>query len=55
IHNRLQLPQTLNDPFSFLLNRLSTQKPSSKQKACVWPTICAILQEMYYLAHSSLP
>jgi hypothetical protein len=61
MHNtRLFLPQTIEDPLSFLLNKLP-QKTKKIPKLSItawllrWPVICSILHEMDYLAHNQLP
>jgi hypothetical protein len=60
MHTRLFLPQTIEDPPYFLLNKLP-QKAKKIPKLSIsawfirWPVICSILHEMDYLAHNQLP
>ncbi|ORE11371.1 hypothetical protein BCV72DRAFT_197771, partial [Rhizopus microsporus var. microsporus] len=55
----LQMPQTIPDPLSFLLNMLPTRKPRSSNTTrswiIRWPTICRILYELDYLYHAKPP
>ncbi|KAI7904155.1 uncharacterized protein BX663DRAFT_432013, partial [Cokeromyces recurvatus] len=59
MHNRLQMPKSIEDPLSYLLNLLPSTFYTKKVKKSIdawlirWPSICAILFEMDYLA--SLP
>lgn len=60
MHNRLFLPQTIEDPLSFLLNKLPRKtkripKLSIAAWLICWPAICSILHEMDYLAHNQIP
>lgn len=58
IHNRLQMPKSIDDPLSYLLNLLPTTLLTKKAKKLIdgwlicWPSICAILPEIDYMAHS---
>jgi hypothetical protein len=60
MHIRLFLPQTIEDPLSFLLNKLP-QKTKKVSKLSItawlirWPATCSQLHEMDYLAHNQLP
>ena len=60
MYTRLFLPQTIEDPLSFLLNKIP-QKTKKIPKLSItawlirWPVICSILHEMDYLAHKQLP
>jgi hypothetical protein len=55
MHHRLQMPETVQDPLSFLLNRLPNRIPCSSHSASPWfirwPVICTILYELDYLFH----
>ncbi|CEP13597.1 hypothetical protein [Parasitella parasitica] len=61
MHNRLQMPKSIEDPLSYLLNCLPPTFLTKKARSSIdiwlirWPTICAILLEMDYLAHSHVP
>ncbi|PHZ14222.1 uncharacterized protein RHIMIDRAFT_115800 [Rhizopus microsporus ATCC 52813] len=61
MRNCLQMPKSIEGPPSYLLNLLPPTLLTKKARKSVdawlirWPTICAILLEMYYLAHSQLP
>ncbi|KAG1048806.1 hypothetical protein G6F43_008829 [Rhizopus delemar] len=59
MHRRLQLPETMVDPLSFLLNKLLHRIPHSFQAVppwfLRWPTICTILHELDYLCHDKVP
>ncbi len=61
MHNRLQMPKSIEDPLSYLLNLLPSTFHTKKVKKSIdawlirWPSICAILFEMDYLAHSQIP
>ncbi|CEG81727.1 hypothetical protein RMATCC62417_15892 [Rhizopus microsporus] len=61
MHNRLQLSKSVDDPLSYLLNLLPPTLLTKKTRKSInawlirWPTICAILLEMDYLAHSQFP
>ncbi|KAI7903543.1 uncharacterized protein BX663DRAFT_471440 [Cokeromyces recurvatus] len=59
MHHRLQMPRTVTDPLSFLLNQLPTKKLKCSQDMAPWtirwPAICTILHEMDYLFHEKLP
>ncbi|KAG0803727.1 hypothetical protein G6F29_008722 [Rhizopus arrhizus] len=67
MHRRLQMPLTVPDPLSFLINKLPNKrklKPSSSSapKASIfsawtvrWPAMCLILFELDYLHHGELP
>jgi hypothetical protein len=58
MHNRLQMPKSIDDPLSYLLNLLPPILLTRKARKSIdawlicWTTICAILLEMDYLAHS---
>ncbi|KAG1319162.1 hypothetical protein G6F62_011979 [Rhizopus arrhizus] len=62
MHRRLQLPSTVTDPLSFLLNILPTsrKKPTTQNRSKYaawfirWPTICQILHELDYLHHDKI-
>ncbi|KAG1539847.1 hypothetical protein G6F47_007244 [Rhizopus delemar] len=55
MHHRLQMPETVQGPLSFLLNRLPNRIPCSSHSASPWfirwPAICTILYELDYLFH----
>ncbi|KAG1535107.1 hypothetical protein G6F46_010932 [Rhizopus delemar] len=61
MHNRLQMPKSIDDPLSYLLNLLPSTFFTKKARRSIdaWlirlPSICAILLEMDYLAHSQFP
>ncbi|KAG1582842.1 hypothetical protein G6F48_008896 [Rhizopus delemar] len=61
MHNCLQMPKSIDDPFSYLLNLLPPTLSTRKVRQSIdtwlirWPSICAILLEMDYLAHSKFP
>ena len=61
MHHRLQMPTSIEDPLSYLLNCLPTAFLTKKARNSIdawlirWPTICAILQELDSLAHSQIP
>ncbi|ORE02278.1 hypothetical protein BCV72DRAFT_252559 [Rhizopus microsporus var. microsporus] len=61
MHSCLQLPKSIDDPLSYLLNFLPPTLLTKKARKLIdawlirWPTICAILFEMDCLAHSQLP
>ncbi|CEG84183.1 hypothetical protein RMATCC62417_18026 [Rhizopus microsporus] len=61
MHSRLQLPKSIDDPLSYLLNLLPPTLLTKKARKSIdawlirWSTICAILLEMDYLAHSQFP
>ena len=62
MHRRLQMPQSIPDPLSFLLNKLPTsrKKPTDKNRSkhiawsIRWPIICQILHELDYLHHDQI-
>ncbi|KAG1520066.1 hypothetical protein G6F51_014748 [Rhizopus arrhizus] len=51
----LQLPLSIEDPMSFIMNRLPLKKFRSSHEASAWsarwPAVCIILHEMDYLFH----
>ncbi|EIE88785.1 hypothetical protein RO3G_13496 [Rhizopus delemar RA 99-880] len=53
MHNRLQMPNIIEDPLSFLLNLLPTKLPRSSRTITPWIlswlTICSILSELDHL------
>jgi hypothetical protein len=55
MQHRLQMPETVQDPLSFLLNKLPNRIPCSSHSASSWfirwPVICTILYELDYLFH----
>ncbi|ORE18006.1 hypothetical protein BCV71DRAFT_286201 [Rhizopus microsporus] len=55
MHHRLQIPRTIVNPLSFLLNKLPTRKPHSSQTSSLWnirwSIIYVILREHDYLYH----
>ncbi|CEG74667.1 hypothetical protein RMATCC62417_09838 [Rhizopus microsporus] len=61
MNTRLQLPKSIDDPLSYLLNLLSPTLLTKKARKSIvawlirWPSICAILLEMDYFAHSQFP
>ena len=61
MHKRLQMPKSIDDPLSYLLNLLPPTLHTRKVRKSIdswiirWPSICAILLEMDYLAHSQFP
>ncbi|PHZ11571.1 uncharacterized protein RHIMIDRAFT_238240 [Rhizopus microsporus ATCC 52813] len=61
MHNRLQMPKSIDDPLSYLLNLLPPTFLTKKTRKSIdawlisWPSICAILLEMDYLAHLQVP
>ncbi|ORE21951.1 hypothetical protein BCV71DRAFT_273065 [Rhizopus microsporus] len=61
MRNRLQLSKSIDDLLSYLLNRLPPTLLTKKTRKSIdiwlilWPTICVILLEMDYLAHSQFP
>ncbi|KAG1511296.1 hypothetical protein G6F46_007124 [Rhizopus delemar] len=59
MHRRLQLPEMIVDPLSFLLNKLPRRTQHSFQAVLPWslrwPTICTILYELDYLCHDKIP
>ena len=62
MHRRLQMPRSIPDPLSFLLNKLPTskKKPTDKNRSKYiawsirWPIICQILHELDYLHHDQI-
>ncbi|CEP14724.1 hypothetical protein [Parasitella parasitica] len=56
IHSRLQLPESIQDPLSFLLNLLPLKNPTNAQYsaswAVRWPAICLILYELDHIFHN---
>ncbi|KAI9470611.1 MAG: hypothetical protein EXX96DRAFT_490702, partial [Benjaminiella poitrasii] len=58
MHRRLQMPETIDDPLSFLLSQLPTKKPVSSRSVSTWhirwPSICLILHELDQLQHNKL-
>ncbi|KAI7899747.1 uncharacterized protein BX663DRAFT_440663, partial [Cokeromyces recurvatus] len=61
MHNRLQMPKSIEDPLSYLLNLLPSTFLAKEVRKSIdawlirWPSICAILLKMDYLAHSQIP
>jgi hypothetical protein len=61
MHSRLQIPKSIDDPLSYLLDLLPPTLLTKKARKSIdawlirWPTICAILLEMDYLAHFQFP
>ncbi|CEI88904.1 hypothetical protein RMCBS344292_03280 [Rhizopus microsporus] len=61
MHNCLQMPKSIDDPLFYLLSlslpTLLTKKARKSVDAWLirWPSICAILLEMDYLAHAQFP
>ncbi|KAI7904378.1 uncharacterized protein BX663DRAFT_432302, partial [Cokeromyces recurvatus] len=59
MQRRLQIPRTVTDPLSFLLNQLPIKKLKYSQNVAPWtirwPAICITLHEMDYLFHEKLP
>ncbi|KAI8641399.1 hypothetical protein BD408DRAFT_418214 [Parasitella parasitica] len=61
MHNHLQMPKSIEDPPSYLINSLPSTFHTKNARISIdawrirWPSICAILLEMDYLAHSQLP
>ncbi|ORE07254.1 hypothetical protein BCV72DRAFT_182187, partial [Rhizopus microsporus var. microsporus] len=59
MHHRLQIPKTIIDPLSLLLNKLPIRKPCSFQTKSFWTirwlVICAILHELDHLYHEKEP
>ncbi|PHZ14573.1 uncharacterized protein RHIMIDRAFT_103136 [Rhizopus microsporus ATCC 52813] len=55
MHHRLQIPKSITDPLSLLLNKLPTRRPHSFQTKSFWtirwPVICAILHELDHIYH----
>ncbi|KAI9485897.1 MAG: hypothetical protein EXX96DRAFT_546942 [Benjaminiella poitrasii] len=58
LHRRLQMPETIENPLSFLLNQLPTKKPVSSHSVSPWhirwPSICLILDELDQLQYNKL-
>lgn len=62
MHRRLQMPHSIADPSSFLLNQLPMLKrrspPTQRDRYTVWftrwPVICQILYELDYLQHEKI-
>jgi hypothetical protein len=62
VHRRLQMPHSIADLLSFLLNQLSVVKrrpsPIQQDRFTVWftrwPVICQILYELDYLQHEKI-
>ncbi|CEI87972.1 hypothetical protein RMCBS344292_02377 [Rhizopus microsporus] len=58
MHNRLQMLKSIADPLSYLLNLLPPTFLTRKARKSIdawlirWPSICAMLLEMDYLAHA---
>ncbi|KAI9476271.1 MAG: hypothetical protein EXX96DRAFT_601922 [Benjaminiella poitrasii] len=56
IHRRLQMPETIEDPLSFLLDQLPIKKPASSYSVSPWhiqrPFICLILHKLDQLQHN---
>ncbi|KAI7899791.1 uncharacterized protein BX663DRAFT_520433 [Cokeromyces recurvatus] len=50
------MPETIEDPLSFLLNQLPTKEPVSSHSVIPWhirwPSICFILHELDQLQHN---
>ncbi|KAG1180466.1 hypothetical protein G6F70_004106 [Rhizopus microsporus] len=61
MHNRLQMPKSIDDPLSYLLNLLPPTLLTKKARKSIdaWlirlPPICTVLLEMDYLAHALFP
>ena len=61
MHNRLQMPKSIDNPLSYLLNLLPPTLFTKKARKSIdvwlicWPSICAILLEMNYLVHAQFP
>ncbi|KAG2205892.1 hypothetical protein INT46_000802 [Mucor plumbeus] len=58
VHRRLCLPQSIEDPISFLLNSLPIHKPrltDSQSWFTLWPILCTILQELDFYFHEECP
>ncbi|PHZ08681.1 uncharacterized protein RHIMIDRAFT_72016 [Rhizopus microsporus ATCC 52813] len=59
MHHRLQIPKSITDPLSLLLNKLPTRRPRSFQTRSFWtirwPVICAILHELDHIYHGKEP
>ncbi|KAI9480719.1 MAG: hypothetical protein EXX96DRAFT_501877, partial [Benjaminiella poitrasii] len=54
MYRRLRMPETIEDPLSFLLNQLPTNKPVSSHSRIRWSSICLILHELAQLQHNKL-
>ncbi|KAI9472487.1 MAG: hypothetical protein EXX96DRAFT_458706, partial [Benjaminiella poitrasii] len=56
MYRQLQMFETIEYPLSFLLNQLSTKKPTSSLSVTPWhirrPSICLILHELDQLQHN---
>ncbi|EIE90780.1 hypothetical protein RO3G_15491 [Rhizopus delemar RA 99-880] len=59
MHRHLQLPISVKDPMSFILNKLLLKKFRSFHKTSAWsvrwPAVCVILHEMNGLFHGQIP
>ena len=59
MYRQLQMPLSVLDPLSFLLNQLPKKPPLSPQKAVTWrvrcPVIYTLLYEFDHLAHEEIP
>ncbi|KAI9487487.1 MAG: hypothetical protein EXX96DRAFT_476131 [Benjaminiella poitrasii] len=56
MHRRLQMPDIIEDPLSFLLSQLPTKEPVSSHSVSPWyvrwPSTCLILHELDQLQHN---
>ncbi|KAI8969069.1 hypothetical protein BDF20DRAFT_143355 [Mycotypha africana] len=60
MHNRLQLPTTVVDPISHLLNQLSTRPIKQRANILVnwsisWPIVQMLVYEIDYLQQEKIP
>ncbi|KAG1136283.1 hypothetical protein G6F36_016164 [Rhizopus arrhizus] len=58
MHRRLQLPMFVEDPMSFILNKIPLKRLRSSHETSAWsvrwPAVCIILHKMNYLLHDPI-